>query len=98
MMIVEVVEVTVEDRDTLVGLRVAASPTLFAVALSATKPVKPFSPVTVMVVVVEPPGFTDRGEGVPAVTMKSLIIAVTAKDWTRVAPLGSVSVPLTVPG
>jgi hypothetical protein len=96
-MSVEVAEVKVEESDTLVGLRVAVRPALFAVALRATMPAKPLSPVTVTVAVVEEPGVTDGGEGVLAVTVKSVITAVIAKDWTRVAPLGKVIVPFTVP-
>jgi hypothetical protein len=76
---------------------VAVRPIWFAAALRATRPVKPFSPVTVTVAVVDEPGVTDGGEGVLAVTVKSVIFAATAKDWTRVAPLGKVTVPFTVP-
>jgi hypothetical protein len=96
-MSVEVAEVRVEESDTLIGLRVAVRPTLFVIALRATRPVKPFSPVTVTKAVVDEPGVTDGGEGVLAVTVKSLITAVIANDWTKVAPLGNVTVPFTVP-
>jgi len=96
-MSVEVAEVRVEESDTLIRLRVAVSPALLAVALRATMPTKPFSPVTVTIAVVDEPGVTEGGEGVLTVTVKALITAVTATDWTRVAPLGRVTVPLTVP-
>ncbi len=94
---VETADLVVVERTSLVGFRVAVRSREFVVALSATTPANPFSPVALTVDVAKDPGVTEDGEVGLAVKEKSVTTTVTGTDSTKVAPLGRVTVPFTVP-
>ncbi len=80
-----------DEMERVAGFNVASRPAREPIAVRSTLPVKPFTPVTVMLEVAEKPAWMEREDGLLTI-VKSVTMSVTCVERVIVA-----LVPLAVP-